>query len=115
MENKKHHIEQEVQKTMDSLDHLLRVEGNPFLYTRLQERLRQQNEAREVIKPTRFPVWQFAIVACLLLINSIALHQFGFFDSENAVANDEITIEDFADEYALTQNEEDLDYLSIHD
>ena len=42
MKNKKINIDQEVKKTMESIDQIQRVEGNPFLYTRLQEKLRRQ-------------------------------------------------------------------------
>ena len=115
MEKNKFNIEQEVQKTMESIDKIQRVEGNPFLYTRLQERLKQQKEPREVVRPSYFPVWQMATILFLFFINGIVLYQSGFFDTENSIATEEVTIEDFAEEYALTQNEEDLDYLSIND
>lgn len=115
MENKNHHIDKEVQKTMDSIDQIERVEGNPFLYTRLQERLKQQGEAKVITTHSRIPVWQIAMVSILFLINGIVLQQSGYFESENSVASEDATLENFADEYALTKDEEDLDYLSLND
>jgi len=115
MENKKDHIDNEVQKTMNSIDQIKRVEGNPFLYTRLQERLNQQSDVKNVTIHSRIPIWQIAMVVVLFLINGIALQQVGYFDSEKTTANEEVTLENFADEYALTQDEEDLDYLSLND
>jgi hypothetical protein len=32
-------IHQEVQKTMESLDHFQRLEGNPYLYTRVKQKM----------------------------------------------------------------------------
>lgn len=115
MENKKHHINQEIQKTMESIDQIQRVEGNPFLYTRLQERLKQQGEAKHITTQSRFPVWQLAVVVFLLLINSTVLFQSGYFDQENTVTSEDLTLDNFADEYALSQDDEDLDYLSLND
>lgn len=115
MKNKNYNIEQEVKKTMESIDEIKRVEGNPFLYTRLQERMNRQEESKVVTRHSRFPIWQLAMVAALLFINGFVLHQSGYFDLEKTVAVEETTIEDFADEYALTESEEDLDYLSFND
>ncbi len=114
MKNNKINIDQEVQKTMESIDQIQRVEGNPFLYTRLQEKLRQEAEGDIVTIRTRFPVWQFAMIVGLLFINGFALMQSGYFDNTNETA--ETSIDEFADEYALTENEmEDLEYLSLND
>lgn len=114
MKNNKINIDQEVQQTMESIDHIQRVEGNPFLYTRLQEKLRQEAEGDVVTIRTRFPVWQFAMIVGLLLINGFALVQSDYFDdTTETVAT---SIDAFADEYALsTGEEEDLEYLSLND
>lgn len=114
MKNRKINIDQEVQKTMESIDQIQRVEGNPFLYTRLQEKLRQEAEGEVVTIRTRFPVWQVAMVVVLLFINGFALMEFGYFDeTTETVAT---SIDEFADEYALASNEtEDLEYLSWND
>lgn len=114
MKNKKYNIEEEVQKTMDSIDAIQRVKGNPFLFTRLQERL--QPEQKEDILTTRklFPAWQIAMVITLLFINGFALMQAGYFKTETIETA--ATIDDFADEYALTANDtEEIDYLSWND
>ena len=99
---------------MESIDQIQRVEGNPFLYTRLQEKLRQEKESEVVTIRTRFPIWQFAMIVGLLLINGIALMQSGYFDeTTETVAT---SIDEFADEYALTKSEEeDLEYLTWND
>jgi len=109
MKKNKTHIESEVQKTMDSIDEIQRVDGNPFLYTRLQEQLKQQNESSDYKKRSRIPVFQITMVAILLLSNIFVLNQTGYFDSEST------SIDDFANEYTLNESEEDLDYLSTND
>ncbi len=107
-------IDQEVQKTMESIDQIQRVEGNPFLYTRLQEKLRQEAEGDVVTIRTRFPIWQFAMVVGLLFINGFALMQSGYFDDTTETTA--TSIDQFADEYALAESEmEDLEYLSFND
>lgn len=112
MKKNKHIIEQEVQKTLDSVDKIQRVEGNPFLYTRLQERLRQEQEGKSVTIRTRVPVFQLAMVGFLLFINGFALIQSDYFDQGNAETTAS-NLDEFAAEYALTTGDaEDLDYLS---
>ena len=114
MKNRKINIDQEVQKTMESIDQIQRVEGNPFLYTRLQEKLRQEAEGDVVTIHTRFPVWQMAMVVVLLFVNGFALMQSGYFDESTETAT--TNIDQFADEYALiASEEEDLEYLSLND
>lgn len=114
MKNRKINIDQEVQKTMESIDQVQRVEGNPFLYTRLQEKLRQEAEGDVVTIRTRFPVWQVAMVGVLLFINGFALMEFGYFDETTETVA--MGIDEFADEYALASNEtEELEYLSWND
>ena len=114
MKNKKINIDQEVQKTMESIDQIQRVEGNPFLYTRLQEKLRQAAEGDVVTIRTRFPIWQFAMIVGLLFINGFALMQSGYFDDTTETAT--TSIDEFANEYALTESEtEDLEYLTWND
>ncbi|MFK7772142.1 MAG: hypothetical protein AB8F94_08380 [Saprospiraceae bacterium] len=114
MKNRKINIDQEVQKTMESIDQIQRVEGNPFLYTRLQEKLRQEAEGNVVTIRTRFPILQMAMVVGLLFINGFALTQSGYFGESTETAS--TSIDQFANEYALiVGEEEELEYLSLND
>jgi len=110
MEKNKNHIDHKVQKVMDSIDEIQRVKGNPFLYTRLQERMKQQSESSVNTAPSRLPIWQLATVVVLLLANVFVLQQSGYFEAENTSS-----LEDFATEYALDESEEDLDYISVNE
>lgn len=62
--------DEEIEKTLSSLDHLQKAEAPPFFYTRLQARLDKQERIKQ-------PVWMlitkpaisFAAVALLLVLN----------------------------------------------
>ena len=110
MDKKKFNIEEEIQKTMDSVDAIKRVEGNPFLYTRLQERLRSSRENNVTTKGLFSPVWQFALIAFLLIANGLVLLQSDFFNIST-----EATIDEFATEYELTPSEEDEELAFYND
>ena len=111
MKNKKYNIEEEVEKTMESMDKVQRVEGNPFLFTRIQERLRQGESENVVTTHSRVPIWQLAMVVGLFLINGLALMQSGYFDMESTVAVEEVADED----WLVSSEEEDLNYISWND
>ena len=110
MKKNKFNIEEEVQKTMDSFDAIERVEGNPFLYTRLQERLHTSRESNVKPKGLFSPVWQFAFIAFLLFANGLVLLQSNYFNPQN-----ENTIDEFATEYELTPNENDEELAFYND
>jgi len=102
MKEKKYNIEEEIQKTLDSADAIERVEGNPFLYTRLQERMKSNREHSVKPKGIFSPVWQFALIAFLLLANGLVLLQ-----SDYLNASSETTIDELAVEYELVPSEND--------
>jgi len=105
-------IEEEIQKTIDSADAIQRVEGNPFLYTRLQERMKSNRENSVKPKGIFSPVWQFALVAFLLLTNGLVLLQ-----SDYLNAPTETTIDELAVEYELmpSENDEELAFSNLND
>lgn len=68
---KKQQIESEVQRTLASLDQLQRLEGNPFLATRVLAQWEREQET--AMQTSRNWKWQWALVAILLIINSFAV------------------------------------------
>lgn len=68
---KKQQIESEIQRTLDALDHVQRVEPSPFLATRVLARWERVQEA--TLQPQGMRQWQWALVIALLLINGFAL------------------------------------------
>ena len=113
MKNKDRHIEKEVQRTLDSTDTIQRVEGNPFLFAKLQERLNQQEEKQVTTRRTLSPAWQIAAIGLLFFINGFILLESGYF---NYTPDDVATIDDLASEYSWTElEEENLDYLNLNE
>ena len=112
MNKNKFNIEEEIRKTMDSIDAIKRVEGNPFLHTRLQERLHSRKN-NVTTKGWFSPVWQFALIAFLLIANGLVLLQSDYFNTSSS----DVTIDEFATEYELTPNEndEELAFYNIND
>ena len=70
---KKLKIEDKVLKTLQVLDELDRVEGNPFLYTRIQARMEKERAAKT--SPTRqsAPILQYAMLSLLIVINVLTI------------------------------------------
>lgn len=59
-------IEDEIRKTMDSLDGLREVPANPFLFAKIKNRITQQNES-----PTTTEIWQWTwakVAVCMLIV-----------------------------------------------
>lgn len=112
MKEKNYNTEEEVQKTLDSADAIQRVEGNPFLYTRLQERMNSNREHRVKSSGVFSPVWQFALVAFLLLANGLVLLQSDYFNAPT-----ETTIDELAVEYELvpSENDDELAFSNFND
>ncbi len=59
-------IEDEIRKTMDSLDGLREVPANPFLFAKIKNRIAQQNE-----NSINAEVWQWTwakVATCVLIV-----------------------------------------------
>lgn len=104
MDKSRHDIESEIERTLSTLDEVERVGGNPFLYTRIQERMRQ-NQASST--STLGAVWSVAFAVLLLLVNiSSALVYY----QKSVRADQAAGIEAIASEYGLVDQEEDWEY-----
>jgi hypothetical protein len=67
-------IQNEVRKTMDFLDKMPKLEGNPFLFTRVQARLAEAGEGRSPQEGSR--VWAIirpALIALLIVLNVVTI------------------------------------------
>lgn len=95
--NKKH-IDQEVEKTLDSLAGIERAETKPFFYTRLTSKLHPE----PVLSSGFRWQWTVAVVAILITLNGYAYLNFWPSTTE------EEEIEWLAEEYTL-------DYLDLYD
>lgn len=86
-------IDQEVEKTMDVLNHLQRVPANPYLMTRLNARLQEVSGSI----PKRSFNWAWGLAALLL-----ALNLFGFLQQQGLLQKNEGVLEEVIGlDYAL--------------
>ena len=100
MDKSRHDIEAEVERTLSAADDIERVSGNPFLYTRIQERMRQDTAKSS---PKLGVAWSMAFAVLLLLINiSSALVYY----QKSVRADQAAGIEAIASEYGLDDQEE---------
>ena len=90
-------IEEEVRKTMVSWDELGRVEGNPFLFTRIQARLEEDSKTSSF----RFiGALQLALVVILLVVNVVSLSL-----KATSSFGEEKIIESIASDYGIQPSE----------
>lgn len=99
-------ITQEVEKTLRSLDDVERIGPQPFFYTRLRARLdRLEEKPREGLLSWLWqPRVQWALLACLLLINIGVL-----IGSASSSRHEEYSraewLESMAEEYAFSSSD----------
>lgn len=100
MDKSRQAIDREVERTLQSIDEIERVEGNPYLYTQLRERMRQQSapSARRSLAG-----WRIALASLLFLINIGSAY---FYYQKSVRAKQAIAIETLASEYGLHPQEE---------
>ena len=70
MKNKQQ-IQQEVERTLGSLDNIQRAEANPYLFTRIQAALRKEERSPlgQAVGFMARPIIAFATILLVLLIN----------------------------------------------
>ena len=94
---KEHHkIEQQVNEAMDSLDGMGRAKANPFLFTRVEARLRQnsKNVWETIVSYVSKPAVALAMLCMVILSNAVVMFwQSGVQDS--VVATDQPLTEEY--------------------
>lgn len=98
MEKKYKHIEEEVRKTMGMADQIQRVEGNPFLATRVLQQVENESKPDHSFFSTLSPLYKIAFSVLLIAINALVIFQIS--DLGSASVQTENTI-DIASEYGL--------------
>ena len=97
MNKKNQHIKNEVQQTINVLQQLEKVEGNPYLLTRVMQQIESEKEGTARYFFTLSPVLKLTLGIVIIAINAFVLYQ------TNDVLfqiNDSIAL-DFANEYDL--------------
>ena len=97
------YIQEQVDKTMQSLDQVGRATANPFLYTRVQARLNAlKNPWERALGIISQPVVAIAMVIVVLLANAWIVYQ-GSGENDPATSVTATTTEE-ADSYGLAVN-----------
>ena len=66
----KHEIDKRIEETLESLNGIRRAEANPFLYTRIQARLKQPGSVLEqVVMFSGRPAFAFLVLLIVLVTN----------------------------------------------
>ena len=98
----KRNIQDQVDKTLDSLDGIQRASGNPFLFTRIQARLQmeEKNFWSQAFAFISRPAIAFAGVAIVIIINAFVLLESRSELPKNTQDEGQV----FASEYDLSTN-----------
>ena len=103
--NRRFTIEEQVEKTLNSLDGTERAKSNPFMFTRIQARLQSDNSQwTAAARVLNRPVFAIATLLLVILMNAAI-----FLQNNEPANNNNIQEEEqlFAREYNLTQGLED--------
>jgi len=95
MDKPRQNIEAEVERTLGTVDDIQRVESNPYLYTRIQERMRQQES---VAVAGTVSSWRVILATLLFVVNIASAY---FYYQKSVQANQAVGIEAIASEYGL--------------
>lgn len=94
-------IEKEVNKTLNSLDELERVEGNPYLYTRVKAALAKPSKGRQLIGQL-----SLAMTLLLILVNGVFI-----FQQVQSVYGEEAIRQSLSNEYSFHSDDGTVDYF----
>lgn len=99
MKKKHKHIEEEVRKTMEMTDHIQKVEGNPFLATRVMQQIENEKAGQAGFFGKLSPVYKLAFSLVLIALNVVVFLQTDGFNNDSAQASESSF--NIANEYGL--------------
>lgn len=108
-------IQQEVDKTLESIEDIQRAEANPFLFTRIKAKMQylQDNGWEKVFSFITRPAIAIAIVVLVMGINMLAV--WGSGANENLAADTgSANVSEIANEYNLIASAENYDYENFN-
>jgi hypothetical protein len=106
--NKKEIIDQEVQKTLQCFEPLEKVSADPYFYTRLQVRLRQQHQQKENKLELFGPRWWRPALVGMIIILNLTTAALVYLSNEKNKELNQDTWTTLAAEYGLNQDDNDL-------
>jgi hypothetical protein len=108
----KKHIDQEVEKTLASLDSIERASTDDFFYSRLSAKIENRHTGSadaDESKDLSF-IFSMAAVFLVLVLNVILISQYNFTITDTAINREEV-IEELAYEYQVL----DLNYYETYE
>ena len=93
MKTENKHIENEVKRTLESLDNIQKASPRPFLYTRIMARLEGTEMNKSVSRELK-PVYQRIFVGALVLLAVINIFTASLFLGNNSDSGTEISQEE---------------------
>lgn len=97
------HIENEITKTLESLNNFPKAKTDPFFATRLQVKLDKKNQIATTFSFFDVPFLKPALLAIFITINISTIFLFVSGNTFSASSNNQI-VEAFTDEYNINQS-----------
>ena len=105
-------IQEEVEKTMNSLNNWKPVETDAFFFTRLSVRIEKRTQTKSFNWFFESPILRPALITLTLLINILTINYFiTYVENTKEESTDLISL--FTDEYQLNQSTES--YIALND
>ena len=107
-------IQDEVEKTLAILDNVEKIEGNPYLFTRIKANLNMQKRISRFSLAPVLASPRLALIIVLLILNLVSTVLF-FFQNNTVVKNNESFVGSLTDEYYLSIDDDILNKLEGKD
>jgi hypothetical protein len=106
-------IQQEIERTLQSLDGAKRAEANPFLFTRIKARMNKKTNGWErTFSFISKPIIAVAVLVLIMAVNGWAIWDSGTSDNNNATA-DNVNVSELANEYNVVASVNNYDYENM--
>lgn len=111
---RKEQIQQEIEKTLQSLDNMKRAEANPFLFTRIKARMQKNDNGWErTFSFISRPAVALAIVILVMTVNAWAV--WGSTTEKNITTdNNNVSTSELANEYNMVASVNNYDYENVN-
>jgi len=107
----KEKIQQEIEQTLQCLDGVKRAEANPFLFTRIKDRMAKKDSPWErTFSFISKPAIAMAIVLLVMTVNGWAL--LGSGSNDNTIG-DSANVSELANEYNVVASVDNYDYENL--
>ncbi len=103
-------IKEKIEKTIGFLDNIETLEGNPFLYTRIKNKIDSQAGRSRFMFVSLLVYPRIALIIMLLVMNLLSV-VFFFSSHSPAVSYDESFIVSLTDDYFLSPDDDILNNL----